>query len=262
MKMENAMNVFQMTSYPLYPEVDWDKYLEPRTEVISRAFTLDSQSITKRGVQFRNQCELRPGDITGVVWWVEIERDGWKERTARRGFLWIINNFRCWVIFSVGVFVLSNWWKTCRKGNLFDERIPWRQERDCSASSTWTYVRRLLRNDFRAPKRKQSAKERRSFYHRQIFSQLLTSLIWQWRCNLRLVIKNRRFNWAFFRLIFSIMELFKNLTVSEKAWIEHPIYERALERFHEYSARQLRESILGETALVSKEIKEENNNHF
>ena len=87
MKMENAINTFQMTSYPLYPEVDWDKYLEPRSEVINRVFTLDSQSITKRGVQFRNQCELRPGDITGVVWWAEIERDGWKERTARRGFL-------------------------------------------------------------------------------------------------------------------------------------------------------------------------------
>jgi len=45
------------------------------------------------------------------------------------------------------------------------------------------------------------------------------------------------------------------LTISEKAWIEHPIYERALNRFHEYSARQMREVVLDEQALAGAPVK-------
>lgn len=45
------------------------------------------------------------------------------------------------------------------------------------------------------------------------------------------------------------------MTTSEKAWIEHPIYERALERFHEFSARQMREAILDESALAGAPAK-------
>jgi len=51
------------------------------------------------------------------------------------------------------------------------------------------------------------------------------------------------------------MEAFKLLTISEKAWIEHPIYERALNRFHEYSARQMREVVLDEQALAGAPVK-------
>lgn len=43
------------------------------------------------------------------------------------------------------------------------------------------------------------------------------------------------------------MEIFKNLNISEKAWLEHPIYEKALDRFQVYQAKLMKETLMDDS---------------
>lgn len=81
-KMENTLNSFQMPSYPLYPDVDWDKYLTPCSVEFHEVLVVGSPE----EIHFSKKCELSSDDITGVVWWAEVERDGFKEISNRIWF--------------------------------------------------------------------------------------------------------------------------------------------------------------------------------
>merc|ERR1712037_952800 len=91
-KMENTLNSFQMPSYPLYPDIDWDKYMTPCSDVLHEILVVGSSE----DIHFSKKCELSSDDITGVVWWAEVERDGFKEISNReiyvtKGFMEEIN---------------------------------------------------------------------------------------------------------------------------------------------------------------------------
>ena len=83
--MENTLNSFQMPSYPLYPDVDWDKYLTSCSAEFHQVLAVDSPE----EIHFSKKCELSSDDITGVVWWAEVERDGFKEISNR---IWFDNS--------------------------------------------------------------------------------------------------------------------------------------------------------------------------
>ena len=85
-KIENTLNSFQMPSYPLYPDVDWDKYMTSCSDEFHEVLVVDSS----KEIHFSKKCELGSDDITGVVWWAEVERDGFKEISNS---LWFNNCF-------------------------------------------------------------------------------------------------------------------------------------------------------------------------
>ena len=96
--MENTLNSFQMPSYPLYPDIDWDKYMTPCSDVLHEILVVGSSE----DIHFSKKCELSSDDITGVVWWAEVERDGFKEISNR---IWF-NNYSQLVFFNSNMFVL------------------------------------------------------------------------------------------------------------------------------------------------------------